>query len=243
MLPSRRLVPRWRRNTTSVVAIGWLFLVAALVRPGPGAFVSARIADRVAPLHWGTRLHSLVTSRATPLADLEVGQSMKGKIARTYKTAGFFMDVGAERDGLLEIDEMQDGFPTRARWNELKKANGTEVEVRVLDKTDGKLYLTMRSGDLTRPPRRRGPKDPKARAALEDIGSEKWLEGEVEGIAFVGAFINVAHPASGVVTSVLVPQEEFTESFLRECIRGGKVRIRIGGKDEKGLLWGTMKNP
>eukprot|EP00435_Cladocopium_sp_Y103_P038313 s1159_g10.t1 len=44
--------------------------------------------------------------------DLEVGMELEGKRGRFLtKSRGVFIDVGAERDGFLHVNEWRDGFP------------------------------------------------------------------------------------------------------------------------------------
>merc|ERR1712113_497325 len=99
----------------------------------------------------------------------------------------------------------------------------------------------MRSGDLTRSTIKFRPRESKA---FQDIGPETWLEGVVQRITMSGVSVILVHPTSGVQAYASLSKDDFTESFFNECIRGGKVRVRIRGQLEEGkILDITMKDP
>lgn len=235
---------RSRATTAVVSAMGLLFVVAAVVTPGLGAFTGGR-ADIVA-----TRLHSVIAARAesggTALADLQVGQSLKCLRVKDYSKQGYHLQVGAERLGFIEMGELQEGFPsteTVDKMRNMKKVPGAEFDVRVLDKTNENLYLTMRSGDLTRPPRKLSrPSKVDEMGGLMDLGPQAWLEGEVVGVNILGAMVLLVDPTSSKEITLQLSKEHFTESFLKECTRGAMVRVRISGKDENGQPIITMKD-
>jgi len=253
MVP-KQMLHKWQRrgpgSAAVAVAVVCLLLVAELVKSCSGAFAGIT-AGITTP-----RLHGLVAARAsssgTPVAELEVGQVFKVKATnfRKWKQDAFFVNVGAEVDGYLSVGEIRDGFPTEELWDKLKSSTAEgEFEVKVLEKTgDGQFFLTMRSGSLTRPPTmaKHGSKDWSDLADFQDIGPETWLEGEVGKVTVPGVSVWLAPPAGGERISQYLSKADFMESFFNECIRGGKVRVRIRGIIEvrnKKLLDITMKDP
>jgi len=214
------------------------FLVAVVVTPDPRTFVGLKT--------FRPRSRELVVVRAspglTPVADLEVGQTVRGIMKKRFSKNGFFVDIGAERPGLLESGEIEDGFPTEETWDkyvDMCHLKDEYFDLRVLEKSEDTLYLTLRSGDLTRPARRRLPN---LDDSFRDLSSDAWIESQVGGVYPYGVFVTVKHPTSGVEQMVLVRKSELTESFQDDCIRGCTARIRLF-PDEEGRLCGTMKAP
>ena len=65
------------------------------------------------------------------LRELEVGQTLEGRVVQIYCPAGVSVDVGCgETLGFLEVEEFQDGFPSEGPFS---FQNGDAVAVRVLD--------------------------------------------------------------------------------------------------------------
>lgn len=164
---------------------------------------------------------------ATPermyLKELEVGRTLNGTIAWFKEPGSYFVDIGAKKKGILEVGETQDGFPPSGR----KKRNET-VQVRVLEVAGEKVYLTMRSGSLARPPR--VTREPKNIAAFESIPSDVWLEGEVRSLTRWGAYVAVASPSGEALGVGLVRPPDFDDGFSSDAaraVRGGRVRVRL----------------
>jgi len=180
-------------------------------------------------------------SSKTPIAELQVGQSFDGKISKRWRTVGCFVDIGVENEGMLEVGEMRDGF--LAEGNTYKA--GDEVKVRVLDVTDGKLFLSMRSGDLSRPPRRREAA-PNA-AALEGVGPDAWLDGEVTALTTWGAFVAVVPPSGeGNPVVGMVHKTNFNDGFADDAeraVRGGRVKVRVLSTDVETNKVGLSMKP
>jgi predicted RNA-binding protein with RPS1 domain len=81
------------------------------------------------------------TMKGKPLAELNVGDTMTGKV-KTITTYGAFLDVGAACDGLLHISQLAADFVSDV--NEVLKI-GQEVDVRIIniDQDKGQVALSM----------------------------------------------------------------------------------------------------
>mmetsp|Transcript_122477 Transcript_122477/g.357626 ORF Transcript_122477/g.357626 Transcript_122477/m.357626 type:complete len:256 (-) Transcript_122477:9-776(-) len=211
-------------------------------RPAPRRPRTASAAEatpEVAPGAGAAAEGDAAKSAKIPFKELQVGQTLDGAVVNRWRTVGCLVDVGAEKTGLLEVGEFRDGFPREG--NAFRR--GDKVQVRVLDVTDGKLFLTMRSGDLTRPPRRRT--DPPDVEAFAGVSPEAWLEGQVDALTTWGAFVAVTPPSGGKPASGMVHKSRFSDGFpddASKAVRGGKVRVRVLAVDaEKGKLELSMR--
>jgi ribosomal protein S1 len=85
---------------------------------------------------------SLVEPPAVDWSDIKVGQSFTGKVTRV-ENFGAFIDIGAEREGMVHVSEMETGYV--ARPSDVVKV-GQEVEVRVIELNPKKrqIKLTMK---------------------------------------------------------------------------------------------------
>ena len=85
---------------------------------------------------------SLVEPPAVDWADLKVGQIFNGKVTRV-ENFGAFVDIGAEREGMVHVSEMETGYVSRP--SDVVKV-GQEIEVRVIEINPKKrqIKLTMK---------------------------------------------------------------------------------------------------
>lgn len=85
---------------------------------------------------------SMVELPAVDWADIRVGQIYVGKVTRV-ENFGAFVDIGAEREGMVHVSEMETGYVPRP--SDVVKV-GDEVEVRVIDVNPKKrqIKLTMK---------------------------------------------------------------------------------------------------
>mmetsp|Transcript_10931 Transcript_10931/g.20593 ORF Transcript_10931/g.20593 Transcript_10931/m.20593 type:complete len:245 (+) Transcript_10931:44-778(+) len=179
------------------------------------------------------------------LEDFEIGQNVTGRVkAVQVKGASVaYVDIGAVKDAVLEYGEMEDGFPKTL--TPVKK--GREITARVLeyDREVDRIYLTLRSGDISRPPRLRKQDENHDPESLRLVADQEWLEAEVVGIFTFGVFVNVK-PSWGGGRPVfsLLHKNEFAPSFASDpdkAVRGGKIKVRKMGLNERGELKVTMK--
>ena len=85
---------------------------------------------------------SMVEPPAIDWSDIKVGQTYNGKVTRV-ENFGAFIDIGAEREGMVHVSEMETGYV--ARPSDVVKV-GQEVEVRVIEINPKKrqIKLTMK---------------------------------------------------------------------------------------------------
>lgn len=123
---------------------------------------------------------------------------LEGKRGRYFKF-GVFIDVGAERDGFLHVNEWRDGFPEEQMF-----ARNVPVKVRVLSVDGGRLQLTCRSGPLERPPQFEAPEPQDSDLqAFDQLGPDDVLDGEVVCLALFGIFVKVQVPGSQSLEGLL----------------------------------------
>mmetsp|Transcript_39359 Transcript_39359/g.109466 ORF Transcript_39359/g.109466 Transcript_39359/m.109466 type:complete len:284 (-) Transcript_39359:149-1000(-) len=183
-----------------------------------------------------------LTASAPPkvaIADLKVGQTFEGTVLKQMPY-GVFVDIGAERAGLMSVDEMSDGFPEK-----LKK--GTKVTARVLNVEAERFDLTRRSGDLARPSRDNpfaGLKDVDL-SPFVGLPVDYWFDGEVRTfLVGKGTFIKVQVPGTDKLAGGLLRKEEFGEGMIDSIHFGMKVRVRVLACDtERSRLDFTTKEP
>jgi ribosomal protein S1 len=82
---------------------------------------------------------SMVEPPALDWSDIKVGQIYNGKVTRV-ETFGAFVDIGAEREGMVHVSEMETGYVPRP--SDVVK-NGDEVEVRVIEVNAKKRQIKL----------------------------------------------------------------------------------------------------
>jgi small subunit ribosomal protein S1 len=80
--------------------------------------------------------------------DLEVGQDYRGEVVRIEKF-GAFVDIGAERPGLVHVSELAHGY-VKTPGDVVKK--GEEVEVKVIGVNRQKRQIDLSMKAVTAPP-------------------------------------------------------------------------------------------
>jgi ribosomal protein S1 len=95
---------------------------------------------------------SMVEPPAIDWSDIRVGQTYTGKVTRV-ENFGAFIDIGAEREGMVHVSEMETGYVSRP--SDVVKM-GQEVEVRVIEinpkKRQIKLTMKMDLADIEAEP-------------------------------------------------------------------------------------------
>lgn len=71
------------------------------------------------------------------------GEELQGTV-RSVQPYGAFIDVGAERDGLVHISELKDGFVEKVE-DVVKEGDTVTVRIKDVDVESGRLSLTMRA--------------------------------------------------------------------------------------------------
>mmetsp|Transcript_74828 Transcript_74828/g.232241 ORF Transcript_74828/g.232241 Transcript_74828/m.232241 type:complete len:827 (+) Transcript_74828:126-2606(+) len=175
-----------------------------------------------------------------PIADLKVGQKYHGAV--TSVTAfGAFVDIGTEKDGLVNASKMSTTAVTSPA-DVVQK--GQAVDVWVNSAGAGELDLVMHEslvGSSSSPPRRDV-------SAFRDVAGSTWLTGKVVRLAAWGFFVEVAPPSGGPAQQGTVHisniRTGYVESVQNEVEMGQEVRVRLDNLDEENnRLTFTMKEP
>lgn len=164
-----------------------------------------------------------VARRATQ--KFEVGQKCRGRVT-SILPFGAFVDIGAEKDGMVHVSRMSEQRVENARDF---LTEGQEVDVWVSHIEDGgKLGLTMI-------PKRvggggRGEPPVQDLAPFEAVAANKWIEGKVVRIATFGLIIEAVAP-NGVKAEGLVHVSEIKDGIVEntnyEAAVGQEVNVRV----------------
>ncbi len=120
--------------------------------------------------------------QTTPLSDLKPGDSLEGTIKK-IELYGAFVDVGAERDGLVHISMLQRGKVNRVE-DVVSDGQQVTVWVKSVDANSGRLELTMIE-PLALP--------------WKEIQPGLRLRGKVVRLETFGAFVEVGAERPGLV--------------------------------------------
>jgi len=155
----------------------------------------------------------------TPLNELQAGMKREG-IVRNLQPYGAFVDIGAERDGLLHISQVGEGFVQRLE-DVLQVGQDITVWVRDVDERRGRIRLTTRVPGQTLVTRRK----------LGELNEGAVLEGRVCSITQFGVFVDI-----GAETDGLVHISELSNSHVDHpsdvVSRGERVRVRVLAVDK-----------
>lgn len=173
-------------------------------------------------------------------SDLKIGDRITAKVTGILRDA--FVDIGTGKDATLEYGEMIDGFPSKG----MPVKRGEQFSVRVLevDQAD-KVFVTRRTGDLQRPPRLAQEDKNNDPEPLRICSDEEWLDAEVLSMTNFGVFV-IVFPCLGkrIPVLALLRKENFERGFTSDpsrAVRGGQLKVRKLGLDEKGKMRVTMK--
>lgn len=161
------------------------------------------------------------------MKDLREGQELGGVISSVRKF-GVFVNVGAEKDGLIHVKRINNGIVTNI--DDLLK-HGDRVVCRVFAVNGGKLELQLRS-----------PLDRLSKVdGFTNLPEDRWLTGNICGLAVFGAFVSVDSPDNGPPVKALLrerwmkPGQSFTY--------GDEIKLRVLQVDtEKRQLFITTKD-
>jgi len=146
-----------------------------------------------------------------PLSELEVGSKHKGTITGVAQF-GAFVNFGAERDGLVHVSCIRDGFVENID-DEVSEGQEVDVWITNVDVESGKIGLTMVEGMTGGRRRQRPVVDLSPFESL--IGGEK-IVGSVVSVLRFGAFVEVAHPESGEVVQGLVHVSQLSNDYVED---------------------------
>lgn len=209
---------------------GWAILLAFAVfqcfHVSRRAWVgSLRATRRLAPTLRATQADGMVDIsededllERTQIEDFKVGQQLNGIVNRVA-SFGCFVDVGAEKDGLVHISRVSSKFVAKI---ENFVHPGQVVKVWVHGVSDGKLDLTM-----VEP----APNCEDDLSGFVNVSPEEWLEGTVKVLADYGAFVSVTPPNGGTAVNGLVHISRIKEGFVdhpaQELQVGQSVKVRV----------------
>lgn len=159
-----------------------------------------------------------------PLDQLKPGEKYAGNVV-TINPFGVFVNFGAERDGLVHVSAIQEGFLSNPA--EVLQV-GQDVTVWIKGVTDGKISLVMVQSKLSGGGgRSSAPRDVSPFKSL----AGKTLPGKVMSVMSFGAFVQIQHPYGGAVAQGLVHVSEMSDNYVNEPSEvvsvGQEVQVRI----------------
>lgn len=163
------------------------------------------------------------------LDSFQPGEELQGTV-RSVQPYGAFIDVGAERDGLVHISELRDGFVDKVE-DVVKEGQQVSVRVKEVDVEKGRLSLTMRSGAAVAAEKERD-QDKEKRLRLRDLTEGQELVGRVNSIVEFGAFIDIGATTDGLV-HISEMSEERVNRVSDILSEGQEVKVRVLGIDKK----------
>lgn len=176
-----------------------------------------------------------------PLSELKVGDKYKGTIVSTAPF-GAFVNIGAEKDGLVHVSCVKDGFVSNID-DEVQA--GQEVTVWIKSVDDGKLGLTMVESKLTSSGRTARPKADLTK--FQDLTWGEKLTGTVVSVTNFGAFVSVEPPGGGAAAQGLVHVSELSNDYVEDPFsivkQGQEVTVYVKDVDlDAGRLSLSMKD-
>ena len=155
------------------------------------------------------------TKQRLALADLTPKMKFEGKVVKT-ELFGAFIDVGAEKDGLVHISQVSHERVNRVT-DVLNEGDTVTVWVQNVDSEQGRLGLTM-----IEPPER----------TISELKPEQVLAGTVTKLAPYGAFVDI-----GVGRDGLVHISEMSEGHISKPAdvvqEGAEIQVRVVKIDRK----------
>lgn len=144
-----------------------------------------------------------------PLSELKVGQKLTGTVV---SVAGFgaFVNVGAEKDGLVHISRLKEGYVDNIE-DVVEAGQEVTVWVSEVNLQDNKLGLTMVEGKMSGGAPRKNAVD--LNPFMDLVWGNK-IPGKVVSIQTFGAFVEVSPPGGGDSATGLVHISAMGEGFV-----------------------------
>jgi small subunit ribosomal protein S1 len=143
------------------------------------------------------------------LRDLEPKMKFEGRVT-TVELFGAFVDIGAERDGLVHISQISEDMVNRVA-DALKEGDAVTVWVRDVDSEQGRIDLTM-----IEPPER----------TIDELQPDQVLAGTVTKLVPYGAFVDI-----GVGRDGLIHISEMSDGFIGKPADvmdvGDEIQVRV----------------
>lgn len=158
---------------------------------------------------------TLNTNERLSLLKLKPKAKFEGRVT-AIELYGAFVDIGAERDGLVHISRISENRVNRVA-DALNVGDVVTVWVQEVEPRDGRVNLTM-----IEPPER----------ALSDLQPDQVLTGTVTKLAPYGAFVDIGVERDGLV-HISEMAEGRTEKPSEVVQVGGEVQVRVVKVDQK----------
>jgi ribosomal protein S1 len=123
-----------------------------------------------------------VTDPKLVLADLQPKMKFEGKVTK-IELFGAFVDIGAEKDGLIHISQISESQVNRVA-DVLQEGDAVTVWVNSVDPEQGRFGLTM-----IEPPER----------TMSELKPDLILTGKVTKLAPYGAFVDIGVERDGLI--------------------------------------------
>lgn len=159
------------------------------------------------------------------LDSFKPGEEIEGTV-RTLQPYGAFVDVGAERDGLVHISELRDGFVEKVE-DVVQQGEKVAVRVKEVDTDRGRLSLTMRSEQSIE-----DEKEQRQRIRLRDLSEGQEILGTVTSIVDFGAFVDIGARTDGLI-HISELSEERVNRVNDVVSEGEEVTVRILSVDRR----------
>ncbi len=157
--------------------------------------------------------------------DIQPGEEIQG-LVRSVQAYGAFVDVGAERDGLIHISELREGFVEKVE-DVVEEGDMVTVRVKDVDTERGRLSLTMRSEQAIQE-----EQEQKQRLRLRDLSEGQEFLGTVTSIVDFGAFIDIGARTDGLV-HISELSDERVNRVGDVVSEGEEVKVRVLNVDRK----------
>ncbi|MFP3853454.1 MAG: S1 RNA-binding domain-containing protein [Anaerolineales bacterium] len=149
------------------------------------------------------------------LKDLEVDQKLEGKVTRT-ELYGAFVDIGAEKEGLVHISMLKKGNVKRVE-DVVEVGDEVQVWVHRVDPEAGRLELTM-----VQP----------VELKWDDIKPGMILQGKVVRLESFGAFVDVGAERPGLV-HISELSNDYVKNTGDVVSVGDQVEVKVLDVDRK----------
>jgi ribosomal protein S1 len=175
---------------------------------GPGSCVHLRAFPRNLAEITSLRSDAAVSASVTygeenspqlSVSDLVVGETYTGTV-KNITNYGAFVDIGANKMGLLHISQMSNRFVNHP--SEVVSI-GSEVTVRVykIDEEKGQFSLTMKTQEQRTRRRNEEPEDivEALRSFADQVDRHEFRKGRVVNVTDFGAFVDIDAPKDGLI--------------------------------------------
>jgi len=160
-------------------------------------------------------------------ATLKVGQQLSGVVTRTL-AFGAFVDIGAEREGLVPLSKMSDKRVDDVDdFVKIGQSVTVWVSSKDMEASPPRLQLSMSKNKILSFPR-----STLDVGVFKDMSSDDWVEGQVQGLQSFGAFVALKDPNGGTETAQgLLPisqiAEERVENIADYLTPGQMIKVRV----------------